>query len=140
MRPPNRTYRRTGILVSIAVLALSGLASGCSGKPAYCKDADQLKTSVSNLGNVDVAKNGIGSLTTALSGVQTNADKLASDAKSAFGPQVTALESSLSSLDAAIKSAQGQPALAAASAVASSVKQVQTSASDLESAVSGKCS
>jgi len=58
---------------AVMVLALSGLAAGCSSsssKPAYCTDASQLKTSVQNLGNVDVAKNGLGSLQTALSSVQ----------------------------------------------------------------------
>jgi hypothetical protein len=42
-----------------AVLIYVGtLAAGCgSSTPAYCTDASQLKTSVGNLGNVDVAKN-----------------------------------------------------------------------------------
>ncbi len=49
------------------VRAGRGLAAGCSSKPAYCTDAANLKTSVSNLGNVNVATNGLGSLQTALS-------------------------------------------------------------------------
>jgi short-subunit dehydrogenase involved in D-alanine esterification of teichoic acids len=48
---------------AILVLVLSGLAAGCSSsKPAYCTDAANLKTSVQNLGNADVAKNGLSSL------------------------------------------------------------------------------
>ena len=137
------TYRpgtRTGLLVAAAVL--SGLAAGCSSStPAYCTAAANLKTSVSDLGNVDVAKNGLSSLQTALTTVTSNAKMFASDAGSAFAPQTTALQNSLSGLQSAINSAKSQPSVTAASAVASSVTQVKSSASALQSAVSGsgKC-
>ena len=144
MRPTYRPGTRTGLLLAAAVLALvlSGLAAGCSSStPAYCTAAADLKTSVSNLGNVDVAKNGLSSLQTALNTVTSNAQTFAADAKSAFAPQTTALQNSLSGLESAIKSAKSQPSLSAASAVASSVTQVKSSASGLQSAVSGsgKC-
>ena len=76
MRPTYRPGTRTRLLVGAAVLApvLSGLAAGCSSStPAYCTAAASLKTSVSNLGNVDVAKNGLGSLKTALTSVTSDA-------------------------------------------------------------------
>jgi hypothetical protein len=121
-------------------MILSGFAAGCSSsKPAYCTAASQLKTSVQNLDHVDVAKDGLSSLQTALSSVSTNAKTLASEAKSAFAPQITALNNSLSGLDTAIKAAKGQPSLTAAKAVASSVTQVKSSASDLVNAAEGKC-
>ena len=105
MRPTYRPGTRTGLLVAAAVLApvLSGLAAGCSSStPAYCTDAANLKTSVSDLGNVDVAKNGLGSLQTALNSVTSNAKMFAADAGSAFAPQTTALQNSLSGLQSAI--------------------------------------
>jgi len=144
MRLTYRPGTRTGLLLAAAVLALvlSGLAAGCSSStPAYCTDAANLKTSVSNLGNVDVAKNGLSSLQTALNSVTSNAKMFAADAGSAFAPQTTALQNSLSGLESAIKSAKSQPSLTAASAVASSVTQVKSSASALQSAISGsgKC-
>ena len=131
---------RRWLLLPAAILVLSGLAAGCSSsKPAYCTDAANLKTSVSNLGNVNVAANGLGSLQTALDSVQTNASAFASDAKSAFPSQTTALQNSVSSLGTAITSAKGQTPLTAAAAVAPAVAQVKTSASALQSAVSGTC-
>ena len=143
MRPAYRPGTRPRLLLAAAVLPLilSGLAAGCSSSPAYCTAATNLKTSVSNLGNVDVAKNGLSSLQTALNSVTSNAHTFAADAKSAFAPQTTALQNSLSGLETAIKSAKSQPSLTAASAVASSVTQVKNSASALQSAVSGsgKC-
>ena len=107
--------------------------------PGLLHAATNLKTSVSNLGNVNVAKNGVSSLQTALSKVQTNATTFASDAKSAFPSQTTALKNSLSGLDTAIKSTKGQPPLTAATTVVPAVTQVKNSASALQSAVSGKC-
>ena len=101
MRLTYRPGTRTGLLLAAAVLApvLSGLAAGCSSStPAYCTDAANLKTSVSNLGNVDVAKNGLSSLQTALNSVTSDAKTFAADAESAFAPQTTALQNSLSGL------------------------------------------
>jgi len=140
MRPAHRPGTHIWLLLPVAGLVLSGLAAGCSSsKPAYCTDADQLKTSVQDLANVNVAQNGLSSLQTALTSVKTNATAFATDAKSAFAPQTTALQSSLSGLQTAITSAKGQPSVAAAAAVVPAVAQVKTSASALQSAVSGKC-
>ena len=150
MRATYRPGTRAWLLLPAAVLVLSGLAAGCSSssgggssssssKPAYCTAASQLKTSVHNLANVKVATNGLSSLQTALSKVQASATTFAADAKSAYPSQTTALKNSLSSLDTAIKSAKGQPPLTAATAVVPAVTQVKTSASNLQSAVKGKC-
>jgi predicted trehalose synthase len=140
MKPADRAGPRRRLLLPAAVLVLSGLAAGCSSsKPAYCTDAANLKTSVSNLGNVDVAKNGLSSLQTALNSVQSNAKSFATNAKSAFPSQTAALNTALSSLQTAITSAKGQPPLTTATAVASSVSQVKNSASTLQSAISGNC-
>ena len=105
MRPAYRPGTRGWLLPPAAALAVSGFAAGCSSTPAYCTAATNLKTSVSNLDNVNVAKNGLSSLQTALTSVQTNAKTFASDAQSAFPSQTTALQDSLSSLGNAIKSA-----------------------------------
>ena len=140
MRYAPRPGMRRWLLLTAAALILCGLAAGCSSsKPAYCTAASQLKTSVQNLKNVDVAKNGLGSLQTALSSVKTDVTTLASEAQSAFGPQITTLQNSLSSLDTAINSAKGEPSLTAAGTIASSFTQVKSSASDLVNAAEGKC-
>ena len=142
MRPADRPGTRRWLLLPAAVLSLSGLAAGCSSSPpAYCTAAANLKTSVSNLGNVDVATNGLSSLQTALNSVQTSAATFASDAKSAFSSQTAALSTSLSGLATAITSAKGQPPATAATTVVPALTQVKNSASALQSAVSssGKC-
>lgn len=131
---------RAGLLLATTALLLSGLIAGCSSsKPAYCSAADQLKTSVQNLGNVDVATKGLDDLKTALTSVQSSAKTFASEAKSAFAPQITALQGTLSGLETAIKAVQGQLSAAAIATVGSSVTQVKESAANLANAVSDKC-
>jgi hypothetical protein len=140
MRPADIPGTRRWLLLPAAVLVLSGLAAGCSSsKPAYCTDADQLKTSVQNLGNVDVATNGLSSLQTALTSVKTSASAFVTDAKSAYPSQTAALSTSLSGLQTAITSAKGQPAATAVTTVVPAISQVKNSASALQSAASGKC-
>lgn len=141
MSAAGRAGIRSWLLLPAAVLVMAGLAAGCgSSKPDYCKAGDQLKTSVQNLGNVDVANNGLDSLTTALSSVKSDASTFATEAKSEYAPQTTALQQSLTGLDTAVKAAQGQPLTAASTqAITSSLTQVKTAATDLQNAISGKC-
>jgi hypothetical protein len=140
MRSAYRPGLRRWALLPAAALVLSGLAAGCSSsKPAYCTDADQLKTSVQDLGNVNINVHDLSSVNTAVSKVQADATAFASDAKSAYPSQTTALQNSLSSLETAVKSAMGQPSLTTVAAVASSVTQVKTAADNLQTAANGKC-
>jgi phage host-nuclease inhibitor protein Gam len=140
MRPVHRPGLRRWALLAAAVLAVSGLAAGCSSsKPAYCTDASQLKTSVQDLGNVNINVHDLSSVDTAVSKVQADANKFAADAKSAYPSQTTALKNSVSSLETAVKSAMSQPSVTTVAAVGSSVTQVKTAAGNVQSAVKGTC-
>jgi hypothetical protein len=150
-----RPGRRSGLLALGVTALVCALAVGCSSSgsgsgtgsttasssstPAYCAAADELKASVQNLGKVSVAANGIDTLKTALSNVQSSAKTLADEAKSEFAPETTALQSALSGLETAVKSVQGQPSAATIAAIGSSVGQVKDAAGKLASAVSGRC-
>jgi hypothetical protein len=83
--------------------------------------ADQLKTSVCNLGHISAGKNGLVFVNTALNSVTSNAKRFASDAKPAFASRSAAPRHSLSGLGTEISSAQGQPPLTAGPEVVSSV-------------------
>jgi hypothetical protein len=140
MRPVHRPGLRGWALLPAAVLVLAGLAAGCSSsKPAYCADASQLKTSVQDLGNININVHDLSSVSTAVSKVQTDAKKFAADAKSAYPSQTTALQNSLSSLQTAVTSAMGQPSVTTVAAVVSSVTQVKTAADNVQTAVKGAC-
>jgi len=142
VRPAHRPGPRRWALLpaAVLVLALSGLAAGCSSStPAYCTDASQLKTDVQNLGNVDINVHDLSSVDTAVSKVQADAGKFATDAKSAYPSQTTALKNSVSSLETAVKSAMSQPSVTTVAAVVSSVTQVKAAAGNVQSAVKGTC-
>jgi len=146
MRPHVRPAHRPGprrwalLPAAVLVLALSGLAAGCSSStPAYCTDASQLKTDVQDLGNANINVHDLSSVDTAVSKVQADAEKFATDAKSAYPSQTTALKNSVSSLETAVKSAMSQPSVTTVAAVVSSVTQVKTAAGSVQSAVKGTC-
>jgi hypothetical protein len=140
VRPAELPSTRRWLLLPAAVLVLSGLAAGCSSsKPAYCTAASDLKTSVQDLGNITINVHDLSSVNTAVSKVQADAKTFASEAKSAYPSQITALSTSLSGLQAAVTSAIGQPSLTTVAAVVSSITQVKTAAGNLQNAASGKC-
>ena len=145
MRPADRPglpgLRRWGLVPAAAlVLALSGLAAGCSSsKPAYCTAADQLKTSVNDLGNVNVNIHDLSSVNSAVSKVQADAKTFVADVKSAYPSQTTALKNSVSGLETAVRSAMGQPSVTTVATVVSSVTQVKTAADNVQTAVKGTC-
>jgi hypothetical protein len=140
MRATYRPGTRRWLLLPAAVLVLSGLAAGCSSsKPAYCTAASQLKTSVHDLGNITVNIHDLSSVSPAVSKVSSDAKTFASEAKSAYPSQTTALKNSLSGLQTAITSARAQPSLTTVAAVVSSITQVKTSAGNLQNAAAGKC-
>jgi hypothetical protein len=120
-------------------LAVAAVLSGCGGssKPAFCSSLNDLKTSVTDLKNVDVIKNGTSSVTAALQKVQSNAKSVVSSAKSDFPTQTQAISSAVTTLETTIgelKSSPTQPSLIAAlpgqvSALANSVKTFESDAS-----------
>jgi len=82
----------------------SSTSSGTTSTTAsVCNQAQALKTSVQDLKNVDVVKNGTSALSTAAGAVKSDADALAKSAKSEMQPDVQALQQSLQQLDAAVK-------------------------------------
>jgi hypothetical protein len=140
VRPVHRPGLHRWGLVPAAALVLATLAAGCSSsKPAYCTAASQLKTSIHDLGNITINVNDLSSVNTAVSKVQADAKTFVSEVKSAYPSQTTALKTSLSGLEAAVKSAMAQPSVTTVAAVVSSVTQVKTAADNAQTAVKGKC-
>ena len=101
MRVAYQAGTRGWLLLPAAIVVLSGLAAGCSSTPAYCTDASQLKTDVQNLGNVDVATNGLSSLQTAITSAN---GQPSATAAAAVASSVIQVKNSASSLQNAISS------------------------------------
>ncbi len=121
-------------------LAVATVLAGCGGssKPAFCSSLNDLKTSVQDLKNVDVIKNGTSGVTAALQKVQSSAKSVVSSASSDFPTQTQAISGAVTTLETTVgelKSSPTQPSLIAAlpAQVSALAKSVQTFATDAKS-------
>jgi hypothetical protein len=131
---------RTATLAAVAA-ALVG-AAGCGGedRPAYCDDRASLEQSIKALGDVNLTRQGgIADLQESLRQVEADARKLADSARDEFGPQASALRSSVSGLGTAVDRAASEPSRETLTAVADDVSQVGTAFDDVSAAVADNC-
>jgi hypothetical protein len=130
--------------VPVALLALligGPLLAGCgSSKPAYCDPISKTENAVKSLPTAqDVKKNGVGTLTSALSTLKQNATSAINQAKSDFSTQTTALKNSVDALSNTAKQLASSPSVATLAQLPAQVSAVETAAKNLQSAVSSKC-
>jgi cell division protein FtsX len=128
-----------GTLV-VAIVAISLSACGGSSKPSYCSSVSNLKKSIKELPNVNVLQNGVSSLTSALTTIETNAKSVASSAKSDFPSQSSAVTNSVNALANSVKSISGNPTPASIVTIGRQVAAVVSSVESFASATSSKCS
>lgn len=120
-----------------AVLAACG---GGSDKPAYCSSVTAFKEDVSALTSVQIAQNGVSSLTAAVDRVESSGRKLVAEAKSEFKTETTALNGSITALAATTKQlGDPQTQKAALVAVPAEIQAVKASFDGLSNAVKSKC-
>jgi uncharacterized phage infection (PIP) family protein YhgE len=90
------------------VKAQNKCSSATRANDQVCVDVQQLKSSVSDLKNVDVVKNGADDLRAALDKVEQNAQALRTDSGAALRPAVDQLSTALSALESAIRNVVSQ--------------------------------
>jgi NAD+--asparagine ADP-ribosyltransferase len=105
--------RRWTAALAVALLAV-GTAAACGDNGSsssststtesdqVCKDADQLKSAIGDLADVDLSQNGTSSLDSAISKVKDQADALGKSVGDELKPQVDDLKSSLDTLKTAV--------------------------------------
>ncbi len=131
----------TSAVLAVALVLVAVLAGcGSSSKPAYCTNVDNLKSSVKALPNTNVVQNGLSSLETAVTKVETNAEAVVKSAKSDFPNETSALKSSVTTLTTTVKGAVASPSASTVAQIPGQVSAVVTAAKNLESATSSKCS
>ena len=141
--PSAARSRRTAFAALLAVLVAGVLLAGCGGssKPAYCHPVAKTKDAVKSLPSLqEVQQKGVGTLTSALDTLKTNAMKAADAAKSDFSTQTTALKTSVDALSGTAKQLAASPSAQTLARLAGELSAVGTAAKNLESAVSTKCS
>ena len=131
------------MLSTMVVLAAAALvAAGCGGddKPAYCSNVSDLEQSVDDLKNVQLNESGsLSTLQTDVEKVQSDADAIVSSAKEDFPNETSALKSSVSSLSTTINELPSSPTAQELAALAPDINSVVTAAKDLDSATSSAC-
>ena len=105
-------------IVALAMVGISLVLVGCGGDNSsspsvatvttttiapICSERDALTASIADLKNVDIVKNGVSSLQTALTAVTDNLKGVASAASQELQPEIQALQDSLAQLGTAIK-------------------------------------
>ena len=132
--------RMLSTMVAPAAAAL--VAAGCGGddKPAYCSNVSDLQQSVDDLKNVQLKESGsLSTLQTDVEKVQSDADAIVSSAKEDFPNETSALKSSVSSLSTTINELPSSPTAQELAALAPDINSVVTAAKDLDSATSSAC-
>lgn len=143
-----RRLRRRCAL-GLGALALVALPAGCgssssstttSSTAAFCSAEKQLQASVSSLESTNVLQGGTDALKSDISKIKDQANGLKSSAKTAFDPQVKALQDALNSLSTTLgqlgSSSTSPTALAQLPA---EIQALQTAFNNLTTAVSSKC-
>jgi hypothetical protein len=133
---------RAVVLALVLAAAATALLAGCGGssdKPKYCGDRENLQQSINALTRVDLEEGGVAALETQLREVQGDAQALAASAQSEFGPQATALKSSVSTLATAVQRAISDPSAEGFAAVAGDLSRAKTAFDELSGAVGSKC-
>lgn len=87
---------------SSSMSAASGSMSYPAGKEDICQARDQLKTSITDLTNTQVVAEGTNAIKAAVGQVQTALDAVKAAAKDDYRAQVTAVQTALQDLQAAV--------------------------------------
>lgn len=107
----------------------------CSSPSPLCEDAQNLKDAVQGLTEVDVESGGVDALTSAVDNVKSTIDALGSEAKNTFGTEIAAVQKQLTALGGEVDKVQGgQTVASVAPAVVSSLSELKTALSNLETA------
>ena len=88
------------VIIALALAACGGSSSGSGssgsssggGKPSYCSEVDNLKQSVTDLGQIKVIQHGTNAVKAGLDKVKSNANETIDALKSDFSSETSALK------------------------------------------------
>jgi hypothetical protein len=134
-----RRIRRWTAEITLAGLTALALTSCAGDKPAVCTQADELRTSVQNLKDVNLSENGVGALSAAMGQVRVEFEQFRTAAGSQFQAQIDAVKAAADQLEASVAAAKAEPNAALLGAVGTSLGGLETAARSLQDAVAGTC-
>jgi hypothetical protein len=140
MARPDPTIRPMLLAAAAALAALLLLVAGCGdSKPDYCGKQSELRTAVEQLGEGDVASEGVGALLSSLRGVEAKARGLAAEVKSEYPSEVSSAEASLRQVRAATKAASAEATPAGVARLVARVAGLRVALTALDEAVEKGC-
>lgn len=107
--------------------------------PDVCTSADDLRTSLAALQDVDVVQEGTGALDEAWTTVRSDWAQLADDARAQHADQVDGVQADVDAVQSAVETAQATPSSETLGAVASAVGVLLQDAGALVDEVSSTC-
>ena len=133
--------RRKLALTAATVVMLSASLVACGDDtPAVCGSANQLKSSVEEVKDIDVTEtNGIDELKSQLETIDGDLDQLTNDAKQEFSSQVDAVTTTFEALKASVQAATADPSADTLAAAATAWSAFSTSVKTLISDVQSTC-
>ncbi len=110
-----------------------------AGKEQVCQARDQLKTSLAALTNPSLLLGGTAGIKTAVTQVQTDLDAVAAAGKQDYGPQITAVQTSLTELETAVTNLGNGGGAENLTAVGTAIAATGTSAGALFTQLQAGC-
>jgi hypothetical protein len=118
----------------------SGTTTTSSAEQAYCADADQLKSDVASIKDMEVVADGTDAVTTQISTLKDDLSALKSSAGDVASPEISTFETALDDLQSALSAVSGDLTLANASDVVSAVQSVATTGTAVVTTLESACS
>jgi hypothetical protein len=138
---PHRAALLVAGVISTGVLATAGCGSSDSSSPSYCSSEADLQQSVDQLAEVNVVKGGTDALSSAVKKVQDDATATVDAAKQDFPSETSALNQSVSALQASVKQlSDPQQATKAVAAIPGEIQSVSNAVTSFTNATESKCS
>jgi hypothetical protein len=138
----------------IGAVAVAGTVTGCSSSStptdaaassavssdrAVCQTADELRSSLAAVKDVDVVAQGTDGLKQAFAAVRSDLQQLRQDSAGQFSEQIDAVQADADAVQAAVDAAQSDPSAQTLGTVASSVGALVTGGTALVDAVGSTC-
>jgi len=143
-RVASRRGRRWSGVAVVAALSLATL-SACgsdseSSEDAFCDAGDSLRSNIEGIADIDIVSGGTDAFTDQIAAIQADVDALRDSGSDVAADEISALETAVDEVAAALDGLGDEISIENAQTVASSVGAVVTAAGDVYERLDSACS
>jgi hypothetical protein len=121
----------------LVVLALAGCAD--DNQPAVCDSLDSVRNSADHVRDANVSENGLTQVRANLDQLKLDLQKLGTEAKTQFEPQVTAVKTAADQLSTSVSAAKSDPTAATLAVVSDAIDSLNSAVNNLGDAMADTC-